>query len=945
MQQHLKWASLSAALTVATAVHAQVTLYVDDDAPPGGDGLSWYSAFNDLQDALATSQTLRTVVEIKVAQGLYLPDRGTGDRNAAFDVGTDGTISTASAFLLQIKGGFAGLGAPAPDAFDPSSFVTVLSGDLMGDDTAEPQSRQDNAYHVMRMQADRARWIQIFDLTIRGGQADGPNGQDKFGAGVFLDQDIHDTSTSASFYNCLITDCHATYDGGGIYVGLAALDINGCTIEACTADTGGGIATNGDTYISLGASSTVANCSAIRGGGISVSSFGTLSVFTSTLAGNSAQDAGGAILVNGSLSIAGSLFAQNTATTGGAIAALLRNWPMTMRSTSMIDNTADVGAALWLHEGDDANILGCVFSNQQASPGGLVWLDGGNVVQIWESCVEGGENAFAGDTSQLAWGVGMLESDPLLVDRAGPDGESATWLDNDYSLSSASPCIDAAPAIGVFPVHGLNGPRPFNSKSSCMTIADMGCYEFLEWISLPPSPRVYVDVSAPSGGDGLSWDTAFTRIEDALGTPNVREVWVASGLYFAPRPGYGDALEISCVNPGVRVLGGFAGWETDESERDPSANSTIISGNQALNEDTAFPLTTEPNTRVFQMEAGQVVVDGFTIDTAGLWLADGDAEFTHCTFTSIDTSTWVDQSAGLLRLTDCSIKANSSYLRADGAVVIDGCIFQGNVADYWATDMISCNGWLDIDRTQFLANAQYDHLVYGRTFPVISNSTFVGNAADGGLIRSRGAGEVTNCAFAENPSAVIVDNYFRDPPMTVTNCWIWHSGDDISGSEHPVVSYSVADYQLFGVQNLMVDDPRIMRLPSPGPDLQWGTADDDFGDLRPANFSPLIDAGDSAALSAQARNFDLAGGARLVDDPSVADTGIGYPVVDIGPYERQAASCLADWNEDGMLDINDAIAFLAAYDAHDPRADLNADGLFGFFDVQMFLNAFAAGCP
>ena len=39
----------------AGVAHAQSVLYVDDDASVGGDGTSWATAFNDLQDALAAS--------------------------------------------------------------------------------------------------------------------------------------------------------------------------------------------------------------------------------------------------------------------------------------------------------------------------------------------------------------------------------------------------------------------------------------------------------------------------------------------------------------------------------------------------------------------------------------------------------------------------------------------------------------------------------------------------------------------------------------------------------------------------------------------------------------------------------------------------------------------------------------------------------------------------
>ena len=45
------------------------TLYVDDDAPPGGKGTSWVSAFQHLSDALAVTSNCPVPVEVRVAQG------------------------------------------------------------------------------------------------------------------------------------------------------------------------------------------------------------------------------------------------------------------------------------------------------------------------------------------------------------------------------------------------------------------------------------------------------------------------------------------------------------------------------------------------------------------------------------------------------------------------------------------------------------------------------------------------------------------------------------------------------------------------------------------------------------------------------------------------------------------------------------------------------------
>ncbi len=51
-------AALVAALGLVPAAQAQAgaVRYVDADAPPGGDGLSWADAFPDLQLALAAAE-------------------------------------------------------------------------------------------------------------------------------------------------------------------------------------------------------------------------------------------------------------------------------------------------------------------------------------------------------------------------------------------------------------------------------------------------------------------------------------------------------------------------------------------------------------------------------------------------------------------------------------------------------------------------------------------------------------------------------------------------------------------------------------------------------------------------------------------------------------------------------------------------------------------------
>lgn len=55
--------------------------------------------------------------------------------------------------------------------------------------------------------------------------------------------------------------------------------------------------------------------------------------------------------------------------------------------------------------------------------------------------------------------------------------------------------------------------------------------------------------------------------------------------------------------------------------------------------------------------------------------------------------------------------------------------------------------------------------------------------------------------------------------------------------------------------------------------------------------------------------------------------------------------CRVDVNGDGTLDFFDVSMFLDAFAGHEASADVNGDDVFDFFDVSTFLGWFSAGCP
>ena len=80
---------------------------------------------------------------------------------------------------------------------------------------------------------------------------------------------------------------------------------------------------------------------------------------------------------------------------------------------------------------------------------------------------------------------------------------------------------------------------------------------------------------------------------------------------------------------------------------------------------------------------------------------------------------------------------------------------------------------------------------------------------------------------------------------------------------------------------------------------------------------------------------DLDGNARFVDDPDTADTGIGFPCVDMGAYEFQPGSpCPADVNGDDAVDIDDLFQVLGAWGScENCPEDINEDGTVDIDDI------------
>lgn len=126
----------------------------------------------------------------------------------------------------------------------------------------------------------------------------------------------------------------------------------------------------------------------------------------------------------------------------------------------------------------------------------------------------------------------------------------------------------------------------------------------------------YVNHSAAGTGMGNTWANALPRLQYALEAAQPGDtVWVAQGTYYTSLGGNRD--ERFNIPAGVAVYGGFAGHETQWSQRNPALFPTILSGDIGVPNDIADNAYTVV---YFHLPNEMTTLDGFTI-------RDGNADY------------------------------------------------------------------------------------------------------------------------------------------------------------------------------------------------------------------------------------------------------------------------------------------------------------------------------
>ncbi len=249
-------------------------------------------------------------------------------------------------------------------------------------------------------------------------------------------------------------------------------------------------------------------------------------------------------------------------------------------------------------------------------------------------------------------------------------------------------------------------------------------------------------------GDQSNWSNPCALQTALTNTVAPSELWVAAGTY-TPTMGVTRTATFQ-LRDGVALYGGFAGGETVRSERNITANVTILSG------DIGAPGNASDN--AYHVVTGNgvtntAVLDGFTV-TGGK--ADGLSYPDY-------VGGGMYNEGGSPALVNVTFSANSAS-DSGGAVfnhLGSPALVDVTLSDNWAYNggaMYSVSGSPAVMNTTFISNSARftgGGLSDGNSNLTLTNSSFTGNSATwgGGMSISYSSPTLTNITFSGNSAS------------------------------------------------------------------------------------------------------------------------------------------------------------------------------------------------
>ncbi len=377
-----------------------------------------------------------------------------------------------------------------------------------------------------------------------------------------------------------------------------------------------------------------------------------------------------------------------------------------------------------------------------------------------------------------------------------------------------------------------------------------------------PNDLCYVDANGTSPTpDGISWTLAYTNLQDALAVAQAGdEIWVAAGVYY-PDEGGGQTDNNRgasfAMKNGVEIYGGFAGTETERSQRQPRVNVTVLSGDIDGDDGTDSNGVVTTTNNIMGLNAYHVifnsgvnstaVLDGFTI-TAGDADAGGSGCVNRCGGGMYNSGSHPQMSQ--VSFSGNSATSGGGMYNVGSSPVMSQVSFSGNSAT-------NGGGMYNVSSS-----------------PVMSQVSFSGNQASingGGMFNSGSSPVMSQVSFSGNRATINGGGMFNSgsSPQIVNSIFWGNAAGTVGAQIHtssgrPVIRYTLIqgsggsgawdnNLGINGGNNLDADP--LFQVP-----INPADAPTSAGNLRLRAGSPAIDVGDDRAASGP---LDLDGAPRI----------------------------------------------------------------------------------
>ncbi|MCK5612241.1 right-handed parallel beta-helix repeat-containing protein, partial [Candidatus Pacearchaeota archaeon] len=712
--------------TVDMGAHEWVWVwYVDGDAAPDGDGSSWANAYDDLQEALSAAVS-GDEIWVAAASSPYVPG---SQRSDSFSL-KDG---------VSLYGGF-NRTEKYRSQRDWTTNVTVLSGDINGDDDPETFANyDDNCSNVV--------WSYYVEDTMLDGFTivSGGNANDSAGGGMFA------SNTNVYIANCTFEHNKCSFAGGGLFIQNGTATITDSVFRNNRCDTGGG----GAIY-AIVSPIIISDCifeqnRGYEGGALAVAiSYGT-KVTNCRMVNNESVDEGGAIYILetmlGSDEITNCLISKNVAgTDGGGCATGLYGVSLALNNCTIIDNQAASGMGGGLY--GEANVTNSIFWGNTAGSGSQMAVRSSRDLDVSYSDVQDGQaGVYIDGDGTLNWLDGNISADPWFA----VDG---------YHLLPGSPCIG-----GGDPSRDYLGQKDIDGQDRVLGAVDIGVDEindsvFIYDIDLDGDGLIDTE-EAQYGTDPFSSDT------DGDGMPDIWEV--SQGL----DPLTDDAFVDTDGDGYINII--EHQFDTDPKDEDEAPEDTTVVHSVAdirkVFNTPETPIQTDdtivfmPGTYEFKSdEVLDITNISITLTSVAPTVPDIVARTVLTQTGSKPVITLVNNSSNIRGFTITQGAAGIDIRGCDTAPVISNCVLRDN--DYCIDDnyvkggggICIHNSNVTIRNCTFQDNDTYVDgagiRISGGEIITVENSFFYNNTASkgGGGIAAINTGslELSNCVFLEN---------------------------------------------------------------------------------------------------------------------------------------------------------------------------------------------------